>query len=125
MLIAECPQFWFWSWFWLWFWFKSAEIASVADVEHAVLDERRLGEHQATARAVFRHLVARHLPQCAEADVEEPFPVDVHEVAADVHLHDVARTGVVAALAAGRACGACGGVRRCTPCADPPKAARV
>ena len=55
----------------------------------------------------------------------KPLPVDVHEVAADVHLHDVARTGVVAAFAAGRACCACGGERRCTPCADPPKAARA
>ncbi len=100
--MAECPQF------WLWFWLKSAEIASVAYVEHAILGERRLGEHQA-AEAVFRHLVGRHFPQRAQAYSKKSFPVDVHEVAADVHLHDVARTGVVAALAAGRACCACGG----------------
>jgi len=50
--------------------------------------------------AVFRHLVHRHLSQCAEADVQQFFSVDVHEVAADVHFHDVARAGVVMALAA-------------------------
>ncbi len=65
-----------------------------------VFDEVHIQPVSPQDRHVGEDAVDGHAPQRGEADVEQPLTVDVHEVAAYVHLEDEAGARVIATLAA-------------------------